>query len=595
MGRRAWGAAVGLALLPFGLAAQVRPDTVRVPVPPEARAPDTVPKPPTPPPDSLQPAPLPAPWRSPATTQPALGRWSFAADSLRLLSAESVAEVVADVPGVLTLRGGGWGHAVAVGPWGLGGARWRVEEDGWVLDPLVSPGLDPFLVPLLDVEHLVIERTATEVRLRVDPYRLPSREPASRIDGLTESVQDGRALRALFARPIGPRATVWGTYAVANSRGAGRRDELAVTAATAHVALRLGRGWALQLDTRALGVDRRVPPDLGWPREHADRTSTAVRIRRDGGAGRLELGVAAERLRPRSDDPRPAGQARQLWLRARLDRGGVWAEAEGRARALEGAALAPTAAAVGRGGLRVGHLGLEGEARWEEGSSVRASSWRVVGRWGGRWAVVGELEGGATWTIRALGSAAPQARAGQRTGARVGVEAVGRWGEVAAAWVRARVDSVFPWGLAWDTAAPALPGAAVQTLEGLARWRLGGGFALEARGTAALGAAPPVGPRAEVRGALVYHRLHYTGNLEPRLWAEVGWRASGRVPAVPAAPRWVDQPGYVRLAVGGVVRIIDVHLHLELDNGRNDPTVADLPRRPRGARGVVGVRWIFRN
>jgi len=307
--------------------------------------------------------------------------------------------------------------------------------------------------------------------------------------------------------------------------------------------------------------------------------------------------VAGERARARADDPRPSGRARQLWARLRAEQGGLWVEGAGWWRALSGEARAPTAAAEARAGARAGRLAAWAEGRWASGLGVAATAWRLAARGGGRWAVTADLEGGRTWLLRAGGGVAPPiVRAVPSVGWRVGLEGGARRGDVALAWVQARVDSVVPFGLVGDTAAPALRGATVRTVEALGHLRLRGGFALEARGTAALGVAPPpAGPRAEMRGALVYHRLHYTGNLEPRLWAEVRWRGPGRVPAVPAAPRWVDQPGYVAVAVGGVVRIIDVHVHAELENIRNDPAVADLPQRPLGARAIVGVRWVFRN
>lgn len=642
-GARVLAAGILVLVAPAALAAQnppARPDTIPRPAPVDTvriegrdtatfRVPadvlpgDTIPRPAqdTVVVDSVLPAPLLPPYPQPDSAAFWKGTWVWNRAQLDRFHGLSLLDLLVTIPGVEITRAGAFGQPAGVSPWGLGGGRMRFFYDGWEVEPLSSATLDLQYVSLSELQEVRVERRLNEMRVELYPFLLPDRRPYSQIE-LLSGDPNTRALRGLFAAPIGSRQTVTVSYDIADTEGFRRQQPFSVSNVFARWSYLFSPRAGLQLEYRSTDFTRQTVGFL----EDADRSALWLRGRVVPTKGLTLEAMAGRNWRdPEDGDLFPQSlESDQGVLRGVIEGRSGWVEAIGRVRSEpEGGFEGPTTSLELRGGVRGGkYLGVQGSAIMAGGeqSGTELEGNVRVGPESGF-----SLFGSATVGTRGVSLIAadsvverfrvPFARVDvdtfplfatvspQLSGFRAGAEWARPGTVIGAALVRLDEDFAVPFGLRFDDAVrrvvPAEPSTGVEAyvstplfrpwlrLEGwYTRWPETGGR--------------PYLRQEEGRAALVFHDLFYTGNLEPTFRVEVLGRGSALIPLPEsedtALPTFVFSQPYTVVNAFLQVRVIDVRAFVMVENAFNARGTADIPGQEfPGARVIFGIRWNFRN
>jgi hypothetical protein len=606
-------AGLGLAA-PSLSAQQPEPaDTVRVPVPPEAVEPDTVPRT-AQVPDTMRPVPaLPAYPRARAAGF-ALGIWEWNGESLAGERSTTLVELLARVPGLLPTRAHGFGQPVGMSAFGLGGGRLRVFRDGVELDPFGASLLHLQHIGLVDVAGVRVVRGLHETRIELTTFRMPSSTPHSEVEAAT-GAPSVKLLRGLIARPVGERSALLAGFDLLDTRGPweGPPSNLG------YGALR----WTRQLGSRA-GAEleyRQAAIAFGEAGAAHDFSRAELLLRgRVAPAPGLAIDAVVGRMwreaEPGDAPGIDAAVNRAAVRAAYLQRLG-WLEGELQARGGGHAAYPlPTADFALRAGLTPASIVTAiGEVRQAVGDAAASEFGATL--------LVGPLSGLSFFGSAALGSrtlglardstmvmpAAGEAEEpdsivvryfrterSELTSVRLGAE----WGlgsaRLAAAWVTGNANRVVPYGLPFDAGIDALATEAATGFEALASVPIAGGLRLEAAGSTWLGrGGRPYLPTHEVRAAAVFHGIFYTGNLEPRFRLEAVYRGSALVPDAGGTSFTAEVEPYTLFNAYVQIRVIDVRAFLAYENLLATRLAFDVPGAPLGPRAHYGVRWYFRN
>ncbi len=209
-------------LLPFqGVVGQVRPDTLppvsdtlppvsdTLPPVPDSLAPGVLD------PDSLEAGPPGADSVAPGDTLPALvlpehptalprgfetGVWSWDREELLGIRATTLAELVAEIPGAVPLRGGDHGTPVTVSVFGAGGDRIRVFRDGMELLPLEGSTPDLGRIALGGLRSVRMVRSAGGLRIELKSLVAEGGRPYSFIEAGTGDLNTN-VFRGTFSHP----------------------------------------------------------------------------------------------------------------------------------------------------------------------------------------------------------------------------------------------------------------------------------------------------------------------------------------------------------------------------------------------------------
>jgi len=217
---RIFSAIVTMLVTVAPLGAQQRPDTV--PASDSARVvldtlvrrplPDTVP-------DSLRFYVAPKlDGRAPAGF--ASGVWLFEREDLLATRALSLAGLLADVPGVIRLRGGDYGVPETVTAFGLSGGEIRVLWDGFEQIPLDGAVTDLTRVGLGGIERVRVERHAGELRIELTSMRNFDPRPSSLIEAGTGDFNTN-FFRGTFIHPRALGGSLGFTLDRVDTNGAG--------------------------------------------------------------------------------------------------------------------------------------------------------------------------------------------------------------------------------------------------------------------------------------------------------------------------------------------------------------------------------------
>lgn len=582
---------------------EVRPDTVPA---------DTVPT------DTVRPAPafplLPEPdsagwWR---------GVWTWDREELLREQGTSLLELLVRVPGVVVTRAGGFGQPAGVAPYGLGGGRTRVFLDGWELDPLSSATLDLQQIALMDLEAVRVERRLNELRIELVPFRLSESRPFSQIEAATGD-PEVRFLRGLYAQTLGSRQVLTLGFGTMDADFP-REPSFGVSSGFVRWSYAFRPDAGVQVELRQREVER-----LGDLPEAGEWRTLVARGRGSPLPGLHLSAVAGRAWRAPEAEADLLDDLRvdQLGARALYARGAGWIEGDARLRRpADGAFAAPRTDLSLRGGVRpLPWVELEGGARLSRTGEVSGTELTAGARVGSRRGLsafaslavgdrgVGLLRGDTVVPL-------PPDTAGvipedtlllfdvvstAVAGARAGVEWSRPGAVVGLAGVRLDPDRIAPFGLPLDVGLPPVEAEAATGVEAYLStpvlrpwWRLRGWYTLWTE----TGGQPYL-PEQEGRLALEFHRLYYTGNLEPTFRAEVVHRTTALVP-VPGEDRFEpvleDSSPYTLVNLYLQVRVIDLRAFLLFENVFDVRTAADVPGRPfPGARVLYGVRWHFLN
>jgi hypothetical protein len=576
------------------------PDRARVVLTPDtlASASDSIP-------DSLRVNVLPeANGRAPAGV--ATGVWVFERADLLSTRGISLADLLAQVPGMIRLRGGDYGAPETITAYGLAGGGIRVFWDGFEQVPLDGSVPDLSVVGLGGVERVRVERHAGELRIELTSLRDVEPKPTSLIEAGTGDY-DTNNFRGTF---VHPRA-LGGSFGFALDRvdtNGPNREEGTRTGGWLRYTRHWGDDFALTGEARRMNASARIE---GYPGE-STRTDWLVRARWrpvpglvfQGFSGRSSLEGLQE------EDRLPVDRERaQHGLTADYDGGAI--RASGAVRRFGGGNLPSLSAdAALTVDLPVGGLTAATSQELWEGSTVgivRVNGWSrsvfgfsVFGGWdSGTRGVALDPAPADTTDPPVAPVQIPNHRFHERTAVRLGARFAWRGVELTGARVTLKTDSLPLLRLPMDEE----EGQVMAPIERTG-FELTGhlpipwvpeGFALA--GSLTLWDEPArYLPERSYRAGFVFHDSFLpTGNLE--VWGALGVEGRDPMP-VPFADlespeeAFLTVPFYQSWYAFIQARVLTVRLYVAWDNFSIRRNNQDFPDRVLPiTRATYGVRW----
>lgn len=558
------------------------------------------------------------------------GVWDFGREEMWTRQALTLAELVAEVPGVIPLKGGDFGTPQAVSAYAAVGGRVRVFWDGFDWAPLDGATPDLSLIGLGGVGRVVVEQRGDELRIHLFSSDALDPKPQTSLEIATGDLRTNTFRGEL----VHPRA-VGGAIAVAidriDTQGPGFDASGSLTGVSARYVRHFGRGGIIgEIRRFDAGTDAEAFPGST---KRSDWTLRGRWAFSDDLLLATEFGRSSIRSGDRGGQFRPVDTGRrQLGAKLAWDRPELWARAG--FRSLGGDGL-PNTVLSGEAGLRTDALGsVDGEIVRESWDGANATSLRLRASTRAMAGVrlfasfedgsrgvpfVPEYEGvvhlrdsigpccSPPGTIR-LGPNGlpivipefPTPRFTDRTSLRIGASWAGRGVSVKGALLSVEADSLHPTGLRLDRGGLVLPGAKRTGIEGGLAFPLLYGFGVD--GTYRRWDEESVYlPQQVWESALTYHGIFKeSGNLE--VWGRVGVR--GHDPLLLPIATESSLPDAVELTrmtpfrewFGLIqVRVVTVRIFVRLENFRaafNE----DFPgfSQPR-TRTLFGVRWMLGN
>jgi hypothetical protein len=596
-------------------------DTAQVRTPPDsAVARDTVPEIP----DSLVYYTLPSLGGGPAAGfQAGVWRWNRA--DLLASRAQTLLELLEEIPGVVTLRGGDYGTPEAASAFALGGGRVRVFRDGFEVLPLDGASLDLAHVGLGGVGAVRVERGTTELRVELESFRAEDPRPMAVVEAGTGDL-DTNHFRGTY---VDPRA-LGGSLALAierlDTRGTQGDEEGSRTGGWVRYTRHFGDRGGVRVEYRKATVQTALDT---FPAE-VSRSDWIVRARYE-----LFEGLVADAFtgsstvdQPEEDGLTPiSGSRSQRGLGVSWVEGPVWGR--GRLRLASGPELPSSALELEAGASSASLGGVA--ARWSRES------------WAGRKATLTDLR---AWTrpfygVSLFGSwesgergarifqprveveepadpgeepteepepeepAPPTHRFTDRTGLRLGATVDVGPLRLGGAWLQVEADSLVPFGIHTDREGVTRPGGEFTGFEVSGRLALPlDGFSLQGslqqweEGARYL-------PERIYRGGIEFHDVFFeSGNFE--LWSGIG--IDGRDPmAIPfvdpaSTPEEGELPELLsvpfRQSWNAYIhaRILTLYLVIRYDNFTVRRGNRDYPGRVQPfTRATYGIRWTLWN
>ncbi len=548
--------------------------------------------------DSLPPALPPPPLvalPAPADTGFSAGAWAWARADLMRSGATTLTDLLSRVPGITGLRNGYYGAPETVSAWGSGGRRMEVVLDGFALDPLGRAATDLARFPLANLESVRVERGLNGVRIELHTLQPLAAQPYSVVEAQAGEPLGLTVFRGVYLAPhflVGPFSA--GVERTA-SDGLDRAEPANVFSAWVKWSL-VNERRGVQVEYLRSATERGGESPFG---SNLDRSDLVIRGRTSlpGDHAVLEAfagqSVAEDSLA--GDAGRPRVRSRQMGARLGVETGPVVASGEVRYRTqvrlprLEGAlhvAASPLAGAR-----------LSGEAVWDQWRDAGAAS-AFTGR-----AELGPFLGLTPFAEVSAGKrgVAIFGTAPERVtpllsghGARVGASFAWKGTRIAGAALDLHTDSVYTFGVPFDSVARSFPGGDTRGWELSGHipilWRdffLEGGYVHWMSGDRWLYL-----PEEEGRVSLVLHTLPLgSGNLEILGRLEADRRGVMSVPST-GGQEVVSLPARTVLNAYLQIRIVTVRAFVRFDNMSAVRSLADLPGRTLpAARVVYGVKW----
>lgn len=129
------------------------------------------------------------------------GVWTWEHDDIMATGAVSLAELLAEVPGIITLLGGDYGTPAALSSFGSGGGGFRVIRDGFEVLPLTGGVPDLQRIGLGGIHHVRLERNGGEMVIHLRSLEFDDGRPYSLVEASTGDL-DTNTFRGAFADPV---------------------------------------------------------------------------------------------------------------------------------------------------------------------------------------------------------------------------------------------------------------------------------------------------------------------------------------------------------------------------------------------------------
>ena len=554
------------------------------------------------------------------------GVWSWDHPGIMGSGANTVAELVAEIPGLIVLAAGDYGTPSVISAFGSGGGGVRVFRDGFELFPLEGGVVDLARVGLAGIRRVRLERGMRELRLDMWSLDYDDGRPYSLVEAGTGDLGTN-IFRGAFTDPTALGGSVGLGLERVDTSGPGGQENGNRTGSWLRYQVHRGDDAGLALDFRSMGTESDLP-DYASP---ITRTDWALR-----GRMRLAEGVVGEAYTGKSshdvEDVRETyelegGSRSQRGLRIGLSRSGLWARGE--YRRFGGDDLPASRIDLTGGASRPGVGGISADlarGSWADNStsSKRVRAWTepllgvvsLFGSWesgtyGSRTTPLLEavppldstaVDGTELPEAEEDVTTAPLFGITDRRATRLGAALSWRGVSVSGVVLKVESDSLIPLGIEPDRGSPFLAGAQ------RTGWELWGRLptfwaSLRLEGSLQQWEEPgPYLPEQIYRGALVFHRAYLeSGNFE--LWWKIGVRGNSRMSVhifgeededglrpletVPFYQNW-----YGRIQI----RIVTVQIFIGWDNFIRRPNLQSFPGRVLPiTRTWYGLRWTMWN
>ena len=556
------------------------------------------------PPDSLVVHALdPFPGSRPGGDPALVARWDR--EELLRSRALTLMELLAPLPGVVSLRSGDYGAPEGLVLNGRAGGRLRVFVDG--VEDMALDGSVPDLaqIPLPGMSTVEVTRSGGETRIFLTTLQATLPDPVSTIEAGTGDL-DTNIFRGTFIHPNAFGGGLALLFDRVDTDGPGRQESGTLQSVWLRYLRPLGDRFTVSGEIRNRTVEseiERAPPTV-------TRLTRSVRLR-----GRIAEGVSAEVFAVENKldltaDSTVAESPRNAHYGGRVgwSRGGSWGQAS--VRHLNPANRPNLLRADVDGGLATETLGgVSGRLGWDREEGVARTVWGISG-----WtrpvlgvSLFGSMDQGERgwWVPAYRGLGAPPDSvsalfpAGSdasflRVGGRLSLGPL----HLEGAWLRTEVDSVLPLGNRVDRGIRAFPGDEASGFE------VSGSLGLPVDGFALEGSLQKwesegiLRPARIYRGGLTFHDTFYpTGNLEITGSLVVEGRDPMLLPLPdPVTGSAARVPFYQSWNAHLQIRVVTVRIFIRWDNLFIRTNNQDLPDRilPR-TRAMYGVRWTLTN
>ncbi|MDZ7780057.1 MAG: TonB-dependent receptor plug domain-containing protein [Gemmatimonadota bacterium] len=310
------------------------------------------------------------------------GVWTWDHEQIMASGANTLVELVDEVPGVVPLLAGDYGTPAAFSAFGAGAGGVRVLRDGFELLPLAGGVVDLQRVGLAGIERVRLRRSAGEVVVEMWSLDHDDARPFSLVEAGTGDL-DNNLFRGTFTSPNALGGSVAVALERSDSRGAARGETGSRTGSWLRYQLHKGDEAGLAVDFRRMGSRSEVA-DYPSP---VTRTDVSLR-------GRIRLldGLVAEAYTGSSshdvEDERllyatEGGSRGQHGVRVSAEHRGFWSNAAFRLH--RGGDLAENRLDVEGGWSRPGLGGVTARFTREDWVGARPKSYGLSG-WLGPWA-----------------------------------------------------------------------------------------------------------------------------------------------------------------------------------------------------------------
>ena len=541
------------------------------------------------------------------------GVWEWDRDDIMASGANTITELMAEVPGMITLLGGDYGTPAAISAFGLGGGGVRVFRDGFEVYPVDGGVADLQRVGLGGISRIRLARSMGVMLVEMWSYEYDDGRPISVVEAGTGDF-DTNTFRGLYADPTALAGSIAVAMERADTRGVGTDEGGNRTGTWVRYQMHVRDRAGIALDFRKMGAQTKVA-------EYAPSLSrTDVTLR-----GRLEVveGVVVEAYTGESSlDADDAGVEYELFggsrsqhgLRLGLATDDLWARGE--LRLFGDDELPARNLDVGAGFTREAWGGVAGDLRratWmgTSTSSMAVRGWvgplrgiSLFGSWesgtfGGR---DGPLLDGTTTPVPPRlprpTDAPPGVAIADRTGLRVGGSLTLFGATFSGAGLFIESDLHLPLGTQLDYGSPTQPGAVKRT--GYEAW---GSLPMPLTGLRLEGSYQrwdqdgPYLPGQVYRGSFEFHRVYKESeNLE--LWWSLGVRGHDPMPVFVAddgegGPGGLQTVPFYQSWYGRIqVRVVTIRLFLGWENFTLRRDLQNFPgRKLPFARSFFGLRW----
>jgi hypothetical protein len=546
----------------------------------------------------------------------ATGVWVWEREAILVSAANTLAELVTDVPGVIGLLGGDYGTPVGLSAFGSGAGGVRIIRDGFEVTPLAGGMADLQRIGLGGIVEVRLERRGGELLIELTSYQYADGRPFSLVEAGTGQL-DTNLFRGTYADPTALGGSIALALERVDTRGFGDDEGGNRTGTWFRYQLHRGERGGIAFDFRSMSSKTEVPDYA----TSVSRTDVTLRARFE-----IVDGIVAEAYTGKSshdvNDSREqydfeGGTRDQHGVRIAARRDGAWARGAFRLHTDDELPAHRLEGSGGFSGARFGAYGGASQAAWN-GTSVVGYG---LGGWLGPVAGVtlfGSWDGGSyagrsgppldespdpdvpippLAVVEPVSPPGPTGSITDRSLLRAGASTSLFGVSLAAAGLLSEADVHTPLGLELDRGSPSVPGGERYGFEGWASLpmpmeglRLEGSYQhWDSEG--------PYLPKRVYRGAFVFHRVYLeSGNFE--LWWSIGVRGhdpmsvfvpddgmggAGGVRTVPFYQNW-----YGRIQA----RILTVRLFFTWENLAVRRNLQNFPGRLLPpTRSFFGLRW----